>query len=603
MFSMFLCGYKNNQKSLSNTYISINMKKYLLLSCLIFAVFTVFGQGKNSVVIPKDGGANDMVSLGKRYMKNKNYAQAVRMFEDALSRPYNQSTTAATYLSGLNYYYMGDMLNAKVYFNQIISDYPLSKYTDESKYHLALIKIGEKDENLQAEGLLSLINLSDNAIDGMLAMECKKAYKHYVFEQTPSTVSKKVFDKTPEKYKLEILEGLCYKMVQENKKAEAKVIRDEYVKKGGKSNEFLTVLLADKKQVPKATERDIVKIAIMLPLFVDNVMVDTLKSVPNRSQVALEIYEGFQKAVEEYAPRSKKKIYVKVFDTQRNSDIVSKQLQDMEDLYPDVVIGEIYNRQSRLISDWVEQKKIPQLIPISPTSSLVQGKQNVFLMRPSAAVHGRKMAEYAYGKGIRSMAIWDDKKASTKEIIDAFESTFKGLGGTTEVIPLDSIYIRCAGQISYWCDRIKTQGMYVPIADPQTVTDIFACAYTKNVKMFAHPEIENIAVETEQKSKLSTTFTSSFYTAENSTEYGNFFRDFQTKYNIPPSDNNVRGYDMGMYILQLLDELPKGTNLSDYIRNHESFNALHLDYQFQKFQENQSIHIMQYSGGGIKKVN
>lgn len=579
------------------------MKKYLLLSCFIFLISSVFSQGKNTTAVPKDGGANDIVALGKRYMKNKNYAQAIRMFEDALSRPYNQSTTAATYLSGLNYYYMGDMLNAKVYFNRIIGDYPLSKYTDESKYHLALIKVNETDPNTQAEGLLDLINLSDNAIDGALSTECKKAYKHYIFEQTSLFVSKKVFDKTPEKYKLEILEGLCYKMVQEDKKAEARIIRDEYVKKGGKSNEFLTVLLAEKKQVPKAVERDIMKVAIMLPLFVDNVMVDTLKSVPNRSQVALEIYEGFQKAAEEYAARSKKKIYVKVFDTQRNPELVVKQLQEMEDLYPDVVIGEIYNRQSRLISDWVEQKKIPQLIPISPTYSLVQGKQNVFLMRPSAAIHGKKMAEYAYSKGMRSMAIWDDKKASTKEMIDGFKSVFEGLGGTTETVPLDSIYIRCAGQISYWCDRLKTQGMYVPLADPQTVTDIFTCAYSKNVKMFAHPEIENIAIEVEQKNKLSTAFTSSFYTEESSSEYVNFFRDFQTKYNIPPSDNNVRGYDMGMYILQLLDELPKGTNLSDYIRNHPAFNGLHLDYNFNKLQENQSIHIMQYSGGGVKKVN
>lgn len=588
------------------------MKKVLILLISVSFFYSfLFAQNKKTTVIPKDPGAIDLIGLGKRYLKNTNYPQALRMFEDAMIRGYSQSTTTAIYLVGLSYYQMGDLANARQYFQILQDEYPLSRYVEEAKYNLALVDLKDKDENKQISALITFFTLYDQVADGELSKECGNIAKNYIFEKAPSTLLKKLYEKsatTLPKFRQDICEALCYRLVQEDKKAEAKEIVNKYVASGAKKTDFLNVLLMEKKTYPKPKERNITKIALFLPLYVDNTDVNSLSEIPAKSQVALELYEGFQKAVEEYSSVSKKQIYVKVYDTQRDNNILGTQLADMEDLYPDVIVGEIFNKQSRFIAEWAESKGVTQIVPISPTLSITEGKPHVLMARPSAATHGKRMANFAYNvMGIRKVAVWNDKKSVTLDMANAFDKEFKSLGGQTVPIQIDSLYQRSIGQIPYSMNAVKNSGcdgMYIPIGNEESIGLIMSYMGSgSSLKVMTSPDIESFyTMDRELKEKVGIYYTTSYLPDEGSQEYVSFYNAFLARYGVAPTESNLRGYDVAKYLLTVLDGYTKEQGeVNEYIRKHDMVKGIHINFDFDGQSDNQAVHIMQYTRGGVTK--
>lgn len=561
--------------------------------------------------MPKDPGANDMITMGKRFLKNNNYPQALRMFEDAMIRNYNQSTTAAVYLVGLTYYQMGDMDNARQYFQILKEEFPQSRYVEEAQYHLALVDIRSKDESKQLAALANLYKLNDQVVDGDLSKEALNVAKDFIFYKASANTVKKFYDNNAAampSHKQEIFEAYCYRLVQEERKKEAQEALAIYVGKGGKNNEFLTNLTKEKKTYPKPPERNIIKIAMFLPLFVDNTNVSGLTEIPLKSQVALELFEGFQKAVEEHAATAKKQVYLKVYDTQRDNNIIGTQLADLETIYPDVIVGEVFNKQSRLLAEWAESKGITQVVPLSPTLGLSDNKPHVILARPSASTHGKRMATFAYNvMGLRKVAVWNDKKTVTLEMSNAFDKEFRSLGGQVVPITIDSLFIRSASQIPYSMNGVKAQGcdgMYVPISNEESVGLIFSYfGAGTNMKIMCSPDVESFyTIDREQKEKIGVFFTTSYLPDEGSPEYVGFYNSFLARYGTAPTESNLRGYDVGRYLLKSLDNYSKDKgDLSEYLKSQYLIDGIHIDFDFKGQPDNQAVHIMQYTRAGIAK--
>ncbi|MFN0203127.1 MAG: ABC transporter substrate-binding protein [Bacteroidia bacterium] len=582
--------------------------KQIILTLLFAGLFQLtFAQPAKTGTVPRDNGATEMVSMGKRYLKNNNYTQAIKMFEDALSRPYNQSTTAAIYLSGMCYYYLNDLKNAGLYFNQVITEFPLSKYGEEAKYHLALMRVAQQEELIIGKGMEELLRLHQDAVEGEISKECLNSFKYHALNTCETTTLENLYNQVPEALKKDILEILCYRLVSDNRKADAKKLYTAF-KNEGKDSNFLSILLAEKKKITKIEDKNIVKIAVFLPLFIDGTNVEALAKgeIPEKSQVALDIYEGLQRSIEEYSAKGKKRVYLKVFDTQRENTVVEKQLQELETLYPDLIIGEIYNKQSRVIGDWAERKGIPQIVPVSPTGSLVAGKKNVFLLRPSAAVHGKRMAEHAFMRlGAKNAVVWNDRKSSTKEMVTGFKNTFEALGGTIKMIEIDSIPQKSINGVPYYIGQMGNPDIvYFPIASADVMGAFLTGLGSKRPRLMMHPDVEAVSsVEREVKERLGILYTNSYLPNEDSNDFVKYYNEHLSKYNIPPSENNLRGYDMGSYLLQVIDDAPDMQNLSKYLRESPRYKGILIDYNFDGEQDNQAIHIMKFSGGGAVKVN
>lgn len=583
----------------------MNSKKAFLLICFFSTLTVVFSQS-----IPKDQGAVELMNLGKRYMKNTNYPQALRMFEDALIRDYNQATTSAIYMTGLAYYQMEDYANAKQYFDILTKEYPLSKYVEDAKYHLVMLGLKSTSEKELVQTAVDLYKLHDEIVDGEISRESHAAVQYFLFYKASGKIAAMVYEKVPAKYREEVCEAACYRFVQEENREQAKALIQKHLKNGGKETTFLKVLMMEKKIAPKAVEKNIAKICLFLPLYIDNADVSGLKEIPLKSQVGLEFSEGFIKAIEDHAKTpGGKQIYLKIFDTQRDNEILGAQLAELEDLYPDVIVGEIFNKQSRVLADWAESKGVAQIVPLSPTVQIADKKNQVMLARPAAATHGKKMAEYAYSvTGVRKIAVWNDKKAVTVEMANAFEKRFKELGGQVVPMQIDSIYQRSIGQIPYCMNGIKNQGcdaMYIPMTNEESVGLILSYLGASSIKIFASPDIESFyTMDRELKERIGIYFTTSYLPDENSRGYAEFYNAFLAKYGIAPTETNVRGYDLGKFLLSVLDEYSKDKgDMNEFIKNHPKVKALHLDFDFNGQPDNQAIHIMQYTPSGILKRN
>ncbi|MEM1223413.1 MAG: hypothetical protein AAGH40_11670, partial [Verrucomicrobiota bacterium] len=139
----------------------------------------------------------------------------------------------------------------------------------------------------------------------------------------------------------------------------------------------------------------------------------------------------------------------------------------MNNFYPDLVLGSIFNTQSEVISRWAEQTGTPQIVPLSPSANLIDDKQFTFLATPEVQVHGRVMAEYARDSlGLEKVVVWTNQTKSTDLMAQAFTETFQQLGGMVFSIPIDPDYEVAKDEIPDLVRALKFQepdGVYIPI--------------------------------------------------------------------------------------------------------------------------------------------
>jgi len=557
--------------------------------------------------IPRDDKTIELIGLGKKFLKAKQYGDAAHTFESATTRPFNQATTASIYLAGLSYFYMGDDYFATQRFNQIITEYPKSRYADDSRYHKGIILLKNMSSTKKMDGMDLMLGLGATAKDESLAKEAQNTSKHYLFYEFTADDVAKYYQRVRTNHKLTVLEALCFHKVSQGDMEAAKRQLKVYESQGGKASPFLQALF-DERKVAKYVEKDIMKIGVFLPLYLDSYRYDTtLNAAGDRNRMALEFYEGFQKAVDTYAGISKKKIYVKVFDTQRNSAMVSKQLVELDAVYPDVVVGEIYSQQTRVISDWAEKRGIPQFIPLNPTSSLVDGKSYVFLTSPSTVTHGKRMAEYARSNlGLQRVAVFTDGKAVTEEIANSYINTFDTLGG--EVIRLfvdKSEYGRRIPQLVRSLSIQNVDGVYFPINDEEMADLLLSSMRSMKALVMGTPHWQNFKVmHREDKERVNLLFSSASLPENNNPDFLAFYNSHTMSYGLPPSDYHIQGYDLGLYLVSVLDEYnPKAMPLTNYIKERAPYQGIQLDYEFKSLQSNQGINICQYTRDGIVKVN
>ncbi|MEZ4851105.1 MAG: ABC transporter substrate-binding protein [Bacteroidia bacterium] len=566
---------------------------------------------------PHDLRAADMIIQGKRYLEAENYLPALKLFESAAARPFSQSTTAAVYLTGLCYFHIGQLEKAEEYFEIIAKEYPRSRYVEEALYHTALMFLFDDDERKQRTGVEYLLNLAESARDSSIAKDAEKHVRNFIFYEADLEVVEFLLKASPRKHELMFLEAYCHQLAERGEREKAISWYQDYQQVRGLDSYFLKQLLSG-EPVVRYVEKDVIRLAMFLPLYLEKEEVwekDSISEIPSRSLMALEFYEGFQIALDTYSAESKKNVFLKILDTYKDSATTADNLWILDQLQPDLIVGSIYNQQSEILSQWSETHWTPQMVPLSPSSSLVEGKSQVFLAHPTAVDHGITMAEYAWDSlRLNRVAVWTDQRAGTEMLADAFSIHFDTLGGETIRLPVDSIFSDSAKkQIYSYVRSLKFQqidGVYIPILSNQEIAGLILSqisAMGVNVKVMGSPHwwkrYDNI--DRELKESYQVAFTTSYMINKEDSAYQEYFRDYLRKYGFPPSQYNIQGYDLGMYVVQLLDNFnyQDGISLSSYIRNAPSYQGLHQNFYFQSQQSNKFVNIGVYKDGTVININ
>lgn len=559
--------------------------------------------------VPINAKANELVSLGKTFLERQDFSQAARAFESAIQLEFNQATTAAIFLSGQAYYFLGDNYMASQRFDQIILNYSGSRYIDDAIYHKALCLLRDFNVEKQRLGLDDLFFLISRSPRFDIVNDAREALKEHLFYKLPNYVVEDYYAKAPYSFRPLFIEAICYRRVQEGNEADARRIYNNYVLNGGRESYFLLGLF-NEREVFHYYEPNVTKLALFMPLYLNNAQ-STTEEIPNQSKIALDFYEGFQKAVSDFEPYSRKKLFLKVYDTQRDSQRIANQLNELDAFYPDMIIGEVYNKQSLQLSDWCERRGIPQMVPFSPTVPM-RDKNYLFLHHSSVETHAHRMAEYArYKLRLNRVAVWTDGRRVTDQLIRTFSSAFDTLGGEVVLVPIDSQFTNAKKQILDYVRNLKDQqidGFYVPISNEESCGLIISEMQYVGIpaRVMGGPAWGAYsAIDKELLSRYQVVYTTSYIPKSDSLQYQSFYNEYLRIYQAPPSQYAIQGYDMGMYLLQLLNryDYKSGQSLADYIRQYGIHRGIHQDVYFSNHHDNQLLHIMQYVPGGKTKVN
>lgn len=581
------------------------MKKVLLL-ILLFLTIALPAQP-----LQRNQKAIDYLEKGKQLMRLKNYADAYKMFEEAMTFPENTSTTTVVYYAALCAHHNRDWMVAIPLFEQLLEEYPLTKYKYDALLHLNVGRIESGIEGLQMLGLYGLAEMRENAdkkIPYILAIEATNAIKRYLYTKLTAEVLSSYYLETEKKYKQEALEALCLRMLKDGNADIASGLYEIYKAEGGASSHILAQLFSPERRIKwVSNKKPFITIAIVLPFSIPSSETEIypMMEFPEHTTSALEFYEGWMMAMRHVEPALRKNFHVKVFDSQRNSQTVEGILQELEELAPDIILGDIYNRQSRLLSEWAEKRGIVQLIPLSPTYNLVEGKSYTYLMHPSARRHGEALAVYAYKQmHVKNVVIFTDGSETSQEMTAAFAEAYQLMGGATQICMLDSVFSVAKPQIERYLKFLsKAEGVYIPIDNDQHLSYLLAMidAGRYNIKIMTLPKVMDYSkIDQNIFNRHYIYFTTSYSPDFNGEIYKWLSADFLRYYGSPPSEIQLRGYDIGMYLFSLLDGYtPKQGPLNRYIRSASLVQGVHNDIIFNKHQENQSIKVQQFGKGGL----
>lgn len=593
-----------------NRLIPIVLSLWILTGCGLF---------RSTPVVSVDQEAERMIEQGKQLMRAERYADAMDVFAGAADRTWHRGTTLAIYMTGLAAHYANYDDVARSRFKDLIEDYPRSRYVDDAQYHLALGRMNNRSMRDQMGGALEMLTLIESTGNERLQQDGIKQLREFFFqaENLGATEFRNLYTTAEPPVNTYVMEAWLYRQARQGEWEQAQQQYETYLKEGGEKSDFLEKLFEQiaEEEVEVSFEPGILRLAISMPFFWDDQAAIYNQELPRRGVTSLEFYEGFRLAVEEYSDSTGKKVFLRMFDSKRDTTQVNASLQKMETYRPTLIVGDYYNQQSKVIAEWADTNRVPQIIPYSPSSELVEGRSYTFLAHPAVTTHGARMAEYAwYNQGLTRVAVFTDGSNSTEDLMAGFARTFLDLGGIIDTMRISANYEMAIDQIPDQVKKIVDDGtgvgVYIPLMGNEEAAGLIINLLRQRNKQLVimgspHFRTRYNTLSRDIKEYYQILFTTSHLHDPGQDTYMQLYREYLKRFNFPPSDNVIQGYDLGRYVLSVLSDYDPsmGVSLDNFFRIAKPFDGLHIDYRFDSQQSNQDVNIGQYTSEGIIRVN
>lgn len=593
----------------------MQIRLLLGITCsLLFSVYTPLSAQFTAASPAQDRIAARYVQQGTYFLEIGNLPVAQEAFRRAYKRPFHIQTNLATYLLGLSFYQNQQTDSAAYYFKDLIQQHPDSRYIAEAKYHLGLIWMGYSQPDWQARGVKGLLSLHPTA-DTSFAQDIQQHVLRFLFRCEDIALLETLFEELPPTYQMWVIEPLCYRYVQGDQLRKARKRYERFQDEVAFFSPFIEKML-NEPLIYKSFDPDVVRIALVLPLSLRSPFrgLDTL-SLHKSQRLPLEYAEGFLAGLETASQTAKRHFHVQVFDSRRDTNVVNKIIQDLAYFQPDLLVGDVYNTQSRQLSDWAERQQTPQIVPLSSTANLTFDRSQTFLVHPPAEIHGIEMAKYARQvMGLNRVAVWDDGQASTSLLAKSFQLQFEALGGEVLYMVIDSSFKSKTRKEIVRLTKVLVSrpldGMYIPLQHNEEAAGLILSevrVLKPKLIMMGGPHFANRyqTIDSDLKTALSLHYTTNYFTDSRSPEYRHFERDYLQEYGFPPSRYVIQGYDLGVYVGRLLDQYQyaDGYTLSQALHRAGRQDALHLDLDFQHSEVNQAVNIVKHTPAGRQCVN
>ena len=585
----------------------------VLLILLTPAVVRAQPETDSAEVWLADPLAAEYHASGKRALAKGQYAQAITLFDSALSLPFHPQTTSASYLRGLAWFQAGKADSALAAFNSFLERFPKSTYLPEVRYHRAIL-LAESGVQQKRAGYEEFLELWQTNQETIISSMSRDKLRMYLFQECDISLIAELMQKLLLSQRGELLEAYCYCLLQKDgQEAQAENAYQTYLREGGASRLFLDRLF-DPRRPSRYGQRAEVNIAVFLPLFLPESGQDSSSAAQTGGKMALEFWEGLQMAATEMEPGLRRKVNLRVFDSRRDSLVVANQLKELDEWFPDLIIGDVYNTQTEVLSGWAERTGTPQIVPFSPSQSLVEGKSFTFLAHPPIEVHAKALARYAIDSlKLRKIAVFTNGTQATSEMAEPFIEMVRLQGAEVIRLTVDSVFrdgnVR---RVSSGVRSVRIQGcdgVFIPIfGDQETVGLILSqmAAMGMNVAVLASPHawkrFNNI--DRDLKDRFLLTFSTSFMCDRQDSAYRSYFRKSLEQYHVPPSEYHTQGYDIGKWLLSVVNEYPfSAISLADFLREYPEYPGLHQNFSFEGNQSNQYVNLGRFENSQVLKLS
>lgn len=313
-----------------------------------------------------------------------------------------------------------------------------------------------------------------------------------------------------------------------------------------------------------------------------------------RSKTAVELYEGMIIGLEQLTGIGMN-IDAYVFDTENSEGTTNSIISQLYSYPVDLIVGPVYNKNLRLVSEFAKLNNIYQVSPLSPTNTITEQNPYFIQANPSIATHANKMANYILQNFVGAKTITISRNRDKElNIANIFES----------VVGAEKVIVDADIELETYLDASRTNVIVVPSFNElfvnETLRRLNILSQTYKITIFGMPnwlEWENIDFDYLQN--MNAHFTDDFYIDESSDLHQAFLGAYTNRFKAKPTKNAYKGFDMMVHFGRLLSQ---GTELAAHF-DTPMYNGIYNDFlirpgyskdSFDNYDyfENKAIHVL-----------
>ncbi|HXB39202.1 MAG TPA: LysM peptidoglycan-binding domain-containing protein [Bacteroidia bacterium] len=373
-----------------------------------------------------------------------------------------------------------------------------------------------------------------------------------------------------------------------------------------------TTIIADK---PKKTAYTV---GVFLPfsftetdaLNIDELIINK-QNFPNAQQVAIDFYEGLQKAADSLKSNDFA-INFKIYDvSEKDSLLVSKYAREESFKKLDLIIGPMYNSSFKIISTEAKKLQIPCVSPLTQQNKVLF--ENVFTSKTTPSnntllgglaafcidsfiTRNLVLINTGYSKDQASIKYFKqifNEKAAAKNLKDTMPEV-KGINGAKALYRAD--------KLNYFIVLSENE---TPISDFITHLNMFADK-KENIRVIGLKKwisLDNLDLE--YFNRFTLTFPTSYFIDYDNPFIKKLSRVYRDKYYSDAGDYYYYAADAGLYYFELLKMQGPAfcTILNKFPKKGTLVNFDFFHPNNQTGFENQAVQIIRYTDYKLKKVN
>jgi ABC-type branched-subunit amino acid transport system substrate-binding protein len=273
---------------------------------------------------------------------------------------------------------------------------------------------------------------------------------------------------------------------------------------------------------------------------------------------------------------------------------------------PQVVVGELFNGQSRLLSQYAEKNNALCIVPFSPANELLITKKNTFLLNASYQTQAQALARYLYAKtNTRKVFILNDYSPLSRDQSAYLAEAARKRGlSVVEVPAFEGELLDAAAARKYVRQLVESAAgcLYLPSNNEAFVATVLNALAEHNAAFPVVGTTEWLNFKDLSPSRLArfeTLFPETMHLEPNAPGYVAFVEAYQKLTNQLPSIYAIQGYDLG----RMLTLHAPAPTLHRLLRAEQPYIGLGQTFAFPgTVQDNQSVRIYRFRENGAVPV-